>query len=219
MKVIAVPLARCMWVVDFNKVNPKGRSLLGAFQGIGKRYRFSKTPAHLMDYNVNNALEFAAGTFKRGNLDLRVGLLIFSDGLAADCFSSTDDSEAFLEDLREWIAKEYNLPIDDDAIIRKAYLSQLDVKIEKPFILNPVLETIAKKLSAECLTIDGKEREFVVGGFRLWSDDVGKQNAPQPFFFERKWGKPITDNIYFSQAQLTTRQHTELLEELERKSV
>ena len=217
MKVIAVGLARCMWVIDFNKVNPRGRSYLEAFHAIGQRYRFSKFPAHLMDFNAKQGLEFTAGTFRtKDGTDLRVGLTVFNDGLVGDTMSSTDDADAFLADLRDWAAKEHNLVIEDEAILRKAYVSQLEVKMDRSLVLNPKLDNIARKLSEQCLTIDGKPREFFFAGIRFWSDDIGKDNAPLAFWFENKWGTHRADNIYFTQAQLTTQQHTELLEELER---
>jgi hypothetical protein len=217
VKVIAVPLARCMWLIDFDKVNPRGRSLLDALHSIAKRYRFSKFPAHLLDYAKDGGLEFLSGTFIKGGVDLRVGMTVFNNGIQADTLSSTDDAEAFLEDVREWLEKEFNLPIDNDAIIRRSYQSQLDVQVAKELMtVSRQIQKIAERLTAESIPVHGNPTKFLIGGFSIFSEDVGKPGAPMPFRFERKWGTDFDGNIYFAQAQLRTSEHIALLEELER---
>ena len=159
---------------------------------------------------------FLSGTFLRNGVDLRVGLTRYNNGIQADTLSSTDDAEALLEDIREWVAVEHKVNITDDAILRRAYQSQLDVQMTRELqTVNPKLEQIARKLSAKATTLDGKPREFVSGGFNIVPNDVGDDFAPMPFRFERKWGKPFSENIYFSQAQLRTQEHIEILEEME----
>jgi hypothetical protein len=218
MKVIAVPLARCMWLMDFDKINPRGRSLLDAFHALAKRYRFAKFPAHVLDFGEGGGLKFASGEFRNKGIDIRVGLTVFDNGFQADTLSSTDDAEAFLEDMRQWLEKKFNLPIEDEAIIRKSYQSQLDVKFSKELVLvNPKIAPIANRLSSQSTSIDGKQREFFIGGISLFPEDAGNTGVPLPFKLERKWGKPFAgDNTYFAQAQLRTSEHVEILEEIEK---
>lgn len=216
MKILAVTLGRAMWLIDFDKVNPRGRSLLDTLQELAKRYRFAKFPAHLLDYGKSGGLEFLSGTFMRDGVDLRVGLTVFNNGIQADTLSSTDDAEALLEDVREWLAKECNLPIDDDAILRKSYQSQLDVQPAGSLILaNPKLEPLAARLSSQTVSLDGKPRTFAISGLVIVPDDVGGTGAPMPFRLERKWGTPFENNTYFTQAQLRTSEHIKLLSDVE----
>jgi hypothetical protein len=217
MKIISVPLGRAMWLLDFDKINPRGRSLLDTFHAIAKRYRFAKHPAHLLDFGEGGGLKFLSGTFQKGELDLRVGLTVFNNGIQADTLSSTDDAEALLEDLRTWLRDEFNLPIEDDAIINKSYQSQLDVQPGTELkLFNPKLHSLEKTLTSECIAINGKQREYSMGGFSIAPQDAGADGAPLPFRFERKWGLPPEKGIYFSQAQLRTSEHFALLEALEK---
>lgn len=217
MKVIAVPLARCMWLIDFDKVNPRGRSLLDALNGIAKRYRFSKFPSHLLDYGKEGGLSFLSGTFAKDGIDLRVGLTVFNNGIQADTLSSTDDAESLLEDVRNLLEKEFNLPIDDEEIIRRSYQSQLDVTPNKDLIIvKPPIQQLADRLTSEAVPIHGKPKQFFLGGFAMFSEDVGKEGAAVPFRFERKWGTDFEKNIYFTQAPVRTSQHLAILDELEK---
>src|SRR5216684_3592929 len=110
MKLLGTTLARAIWVIDMQQLNPNGRSLMDLFQAMGKRYRFSKFPQHLLDYNEEKALAFLSGTFlKSPTEDVRVGLTIYTNGITGDSISSTENSEAFLQDMAQWAATEHNL--------------------------------------------------------------------------------------------------------------
>jgi hypothetical protein len=217
MKIISVPLGRAMWLLDFDKINPRGRSLLDTFRAIAERYRFAKYPVHLLDFGEGGGLKFLSGTFQRGELDLRVGLTVFNNGIQADTLSSTEDAEALLEDLRTWLRDEFNLPIEDEASIRKSYQSQLNVQPEAELkLFNPKIFSLEKALTSESIAVDGKQRQYSMGGFSIFPQDAGADGAPLPFRFERKWGIPPEKGIFFSQAQLRTSEHFAVLEALEK---
>ena len=218
MKILSVPLARCMWLMDFQKINPRGRSFLDAFHALAKRYRFAKFPAHVLDFADGGGLKFLSGAFRKGDIDLRVGLTVFDNGFQADTLSSTDDAEAFLDDIRQWLASDFNMPIDDEAIIRKSFQSQLDVQFSKELILvNPNIGSLVNKISSQVISIDGKQHPFFIGGISLFPEAAGDTGVPWPFKLERKWGgKPFAENIYFTQAQLRTSEHIDILEEIEK---
>ncbi len=216
MKLLSVFGARCAWIVDMQKLNPTGRSLADILSGLQQRYTFSKSPQHLLDFNKENALEFQAGTFRRGAEGILCGLQIYSNGLIGDTISSTDDSEAFLEDLAKWLATEHKLPIPPTAIVRKFYVSQLYVQSKASLsMINPKLIELANKITAQALTVDGKPRSFAVSGLSFWTDDFGQREAPAPFKFERRYGVPPDQNEYFSMAPLRTQEHLRALDELE----
>jgi hypothetical protein len=217
MKVLGTTLARAIWVIDMQQLNPTGRSLLDLFHAIAKRYRFSKFPQHLLDYNKDSALEFNSGSFlKSPTEDFRVGLTIYTNGITGDSLSSTDESEAFLQDMAQWAAKEHNLPFDQNSVLRKSYLSQVEVSFESELQLaNPKLSFIPSLISAQAVQLDGKPAQYRFGGLTAWSENVGKEGALQPFRLERKYGIPFTENVYFSLATLRTQEHIALLQRIE----
>jgi hypothetical protein len=203
-------------MIDSQLLNPDGRSLWDCYLALAKRYRFSKSPQHLMDMNSSNALEFSAGTFaKSKKLDLRVGLSIYNNAVVADTLSSTDDAELFLQDVAQWAAKEYALSVDT-AIVRKSYLNHMDVKFDYAVqIANPKLDFVVSRLNAQPRSIDGKIVPFGFGSLALWTQHI---NTPQgqAFRLEHKHDTAFTDNTYFSIAPLQTQEHTSLLEDIEK---
>jgi hypothetical protein len=217
MKVLGSTMARCAWVVDMYQLNPDGRSLLDLFQALAKRYRFAKSPENLLDYNKDKALEFNSGTFLKGkNQDVRVGLTIYNNALAADTISSTDNAEAFLADLAQWAKKEHDLVIEPTAILRKTYVSHLDVSFDAELPLaNPKLTFIPSLVGSQAIQIDGKPVEYRMGGITAWGENVGGEGALQPFRLERKWSFPFEKNVYFSTAPLRTQEHIATLQQIE----
>ncbi len=217
MKVLGTTLARAIWVIDMQQLNPTGRSLLDLFHAIAKRYRFSRFPQHLLDYNKDSALEFNSGTFlKSPTEDFRVGLTIYTNGITGDSLSSTDESEAFLQDMAQWAVKEHNVPFDQNSILRKSYLSQLEVKFEGELPLaNPKLKFLPSRIAEQAVQLDGKPVPYAFGGITAWPENVGKEGALQPFRLERKYGVPFADNAYFSLATLRTQDHIATLREIE----
>jgi hypothetical protein len=216
MKLISVSLARAAWLLDLSRANPKGKSLLDEIFELGRRYKFAKFPQHLLDYNKDSALEFSSGTFEFGGTKFRVGLTIYNNAVVADSLSSTSVSEALLQDVAGWLERNADVHVVPH-ILTRSYESQLDIEADlPPYFLNPGLDEVAKKLSAQATAIDGKPREYRLGGFAMWPEDIGKPASPSNFRFERKWGVSNTSTAYFSTAPLKTEQHLELLQDLER---
>ena len=217
MKLLGVTLARTIWAIDMKALNPGGRSLLDLFQAIATRYRFSTFPKHLLDYNKNNALEFNSGTFLKGpNEDLRVGLTIYSDGVVGDSLSSTDNSEAFLEDMAQWAAKDHGLLFDGNSIVRKAHLSQLEVKFDTRLsFINPKLNFLPSRLYSQVVPFDGNATQYGFGGFAVWPENMHKDTTLHVFRLEPKWNTTFAENIYFSSAPVRTQEHVAILQEIE----
>jgi hypothetical protein len=215
MKVLFVGLARTIWLFDLNLLNPMGLSLKGIFDGIGKKYQFAKAPKNMLDVDDQKALSFKAGTFVNSKgVPLMVTFTIHNDGLVVDTNSSTADSTEFLVELTDWIVRDFHLAIPPE--VRKAYVSQIDVECDTPLInINPRLTEFLKSIESRVKPADGKFRKFDVGGLSFWTEDITKLGAPAMVKFERKYQAAFSANHYFSQAPLQTREHLELLGELE----
>ena len=217
MKILGTILARAVWVLDMQQLNPNGRSLLDLYQGIAKHYRFSKFPQHLLDFNAEKALEFNSGTFiKSPNEDRRVGLTIYNNAIVADGLHSTDDSEAFLHDVAKFAAKEHNLVFDLNSIVRTSYSSQLDVQFDsEPPLVNPKLKFLPSRLKSLASSYDGNPMNFGFGGLPVWYSGGVNDGGILSFKLEHKWNIPFEKNIYFSSAPTTTKDHLTILNEID----
>jgi hypothetical protein len=214
MKLLDIDLGRALWTFDLPRL-AQGRSLIDTITAIGERYRFSKFPRNLLDVNKDKALEFNGGTFIKDGLDLRVGLIIYNNGVTADTYSVTDNSEAFLEDLARWLSQEHSLDVKSH-LTRQAYLSQVNVQAKANLHLwNPKIKFVYDAITSHTTTTDGLDRIFNMDGIALGPSDSGDTMAPPRFTLERKWKTKPSENIYFSQASMRTRDHLALLEKIE----
>lgn len=217
MKLLYVSLARSIWLFDTRALNPDGLSLaaLGLFDRFVEKYGFAKAPKNQLDLNEQKALFFEAGTFiNPKQRPVVVSFAIYTDGIIAETQSSTDDSTDFLFAFSGSMKADHNLTLP--AEIRKGFLSQVVVECQTPLAaLNPKLDEFADSLGDALKPLDGQPRRFEVGGIGLWTEDIKKPIAPAAFRFERKWSVPFSSNHYFSEAQLETRTHLNLLDSLE----
>jgi len=207
-----------MWAFDTQLLNLKGFSTQELFKKLDERYSFAKSPKHPLDLNEKGVLAFQLGTFVNSEkAHLNVTFTIYNNGFAAETTSSTNDASEFLQDLAEWMSKEFGFQLPPEDNLKKAYFSQTVVHLDAPLsTLNPKLQTIAGALQANAKSIDGKPRQFEFAGINFWTEDVGQTFAPAPFRLERKWGVPLASNQYFSQAPLETERHLSLIGDVEK---
>ena len=214
MKILSILQGRTVWIFNMSHV-AKGRSLLDTLKALGERYRFGKFPQGLLDVNKDNALEFNSGTFIHNGTDYRVGLTVYSNGFSGDSFADTSISTAFLEDVALWLASEHNVDVKPH-ITRIGYLSQLEVQARGALRLwNPLLEFVPFAVSSLAGTMDGKPRNYNMSGIVVHPEDAGRDFAPSPFQIDKKWGTDPSDNIYYSQAPMSTKDHLDLLNKIE----
>ena len=97
MKLLSVALARTAWTFDVAEINPRGKNIFSDLvPELIARYNFKKAPEEGGDFT--KGMIFALGTFEnRNHDDVQIGLTIWGDGIAADTYSSTEDSDEFLE--------------------------------------------------------------------------------------------------------------------------
>ena len=208
MKLLSVPLARIVWSFDVSEINPRGKNIFSDLvPTLIEAYGFKKYPEEGGDFS--KGMVFGLGTFTNHNNDeVQVGLTVWSDGIAADTYSNTNDSDEFMEGLIEILPQE-GYVFERVMIQRKAYNSHVIVRCEKHLSsLNPRLDEFSKKLSAAI----NPRLMFEPAGIEFWPNQEAKVAN---FSFQRKTGADFSDNRYWSQAALRTDKHLELLQDLE----
>ena len=209
MKLLSVGLARALWLMDINELNPGGKDLFThLFPSLLEDYKFKTCPKQGDD--LSEGMKFTLGEWVREDgTVLMLNLTIFKDGIAADTWSSTKDSEEFLDTALGGLS-ELGFAYDPEIVRRKAYVSQVNVKCSRPLsALNPRLGEFAGRLSS---AVGGTV--FDMAAIELWPDQAHALK-PANFSFQRKIGEPCNSDRYWSQAALPTDRHLELLEELE----
>jgi hypothetical protein len=200
----------------FDKIIP-----LELVAAVKHKYQFVKPDAA----STNAPVDFQAGKCEfNGKL---VGIEQFlvtyvgnrATSLGASTRESSDASDAFLDQVIEWAAKEYIL--DTKEVLPRGYFSQVEFVLSKPLSrhfteLGEIGEAITSYVHGYGLK-DCPSYEF--GGFSMHFDLVKYDDlkpSPQPFAIERRVGSSYDERKYFSQAPLRTQDHKAVLERLER---
>jgi len=225
MQLLSVLMARSIWLIDIRDLNPRGRELrFTLFAELANKYDFSRYPYDRDDdeddYFVTMPTEkepgykFIDGQFRKSNGEvITINLNIFDDGLVAETRSSTQDCDAFLEEVLQWAAQNHGIVYRPDMVRSKARVSELHVRPSHVLSnLNSQLARFAERLSS-LVSISGGTIPFEVSGLTL-APDPTLNPRPSPFIFERAVGIPLSDNRFYTRAPLDTDQHLELLEEL-----
>jgi hypothetical protein len=217
MKLVSVLMARSVWLFDFGQFNPKGLNLWPVCEWLVGKYHFSAYPKNLLDLSSDEkALAFKAGSFinSKGE-NILISLSIYNNGLTAENYSSTADTDEFLQQAAGEISKNFGMTVPKN--VGRGYISQLDIESDFSVLgLNPKLLGLMELLSSSVTTIDGKPRKFDFGGLHFWTEDTNPATSPSYFRFERKIGLPFSSKRYFSQAALKTQEHLEFLTVLEK---
>lgn len=217
MKLLSVQRARSIWFVNLMDLNPRGYNLLSIIPAIIEKYKFQSFPTKWEELDLTKGVKYLGGTFQKDSRhDISVELNIYSNGLFADTRSSTEDSDAFLDELLTWITAEFDLVPYQEILNSKVYISELNMQTDSHLnALNPKLTAFANRLTS---LIEGHENHpiaYETVGIYLWTNPI-ITNPPGGFRFERVEGAPFNENRYYSAAPLQTNLHLEMLEELEK---
>lgn len=200
---------------DSDEINPYGKDIKQVIRAIGERYHFTQYPKEDKDFigignNPKDGAEFLGGTFR----DLVVGVTVFDDGIVAETRASTTETDAFVEDLLQWLVIQFGFVYEREMVLSKHYVSQLLVTTDRSVAaLSPKLAGFATKLSGLTST-DNNPVVYEPSGIIFRSDPANKV-SPSVFTFDRRAGAPFRENKYYSQAPLQTQVHLEMLSELE----
>jgi len=128
--------------------------------------------------------------------------------------TSTDDADEFLNQLISWASKTFG--IQYLKIAEPAYSSQLEVKLARS--LNdyfPSMKTVCEMASRMLPDIFSSKPPYEVAGITLSFDRLKYTPTPANVRIERRDSAPYSENLYFSEAPLTTKNHLVLLTALE----
>ncbi len=217
MKLLSVALARSVWLGHVNDLNPRGIHLPAAvFPWLLQTYKFQKLPPQAIPDSASGItmdIKFERGQFTTTEGDvIDVALSIYRDGLVADSFASTVQTDAFLDNVLTRLAELFNLPDYRQIIRKKTYLSQIYITTDRSLesLLNPRLKQVFKYLAE---TVE-EDVVWQTGGITFWPDQISKIN-PHPFTIERAVSVPFSEKRYYSAAPLPTDKHIELLAKVE----
>ncbi len=207
MQITNTLLARTAWFLDVNTLNPLGLALGPIHSTLIQKYKFLVYPTSPYEFDLTKGVKYLNGEFEFNDKKIGVNITFFNNGWAADTLVSTEASDAFLEDLEEWLTS-LQFRSAKKLVTKTVHESQLvatsDINIKKlSDSLNPIVSLVAR--------LSGNETEDF-SGF-----SIGPETYPtQTFTFERRANTPSSEKLYFSRALLQSAEHKQVLLELER---
>jgi len=213
MELLSVRTARLLVFFPTNELNPHGRALIqDVFPAFVERYHFAKYPQKYEEFDESNGVRFENGAWN----GLQCTIVIYHNGILVDTRSSSDDSETILEDALKWGADSFGLVYKPEMLMRKAYLSELDIKCDIPLeSLNSKLDAFVNKLSTTVSQLTGQNLNYKADALRLNFDTAFSKGPAGPMRIERLAEVPFAENKYYVSAPLPTKLHLEFLEEFE----
>ena len=194
MKLLAVRLARSIWLMPSYFLNPNGTFLRPSIEIMKTRYNFLKSP---LDFPFppppNDGLTFLSGAFGTKNGMVQVtSMAMHNDGIVIDTRSSTNDADLFMEDVVAWYNKEFGMPAISDLPVKKIYVSELNVSFQHaPTFFNPKLASLIHEISSAIGDDGAQKADFL--SFQLGTDQT-RTNRPAVFRIDREVNTRIEEN-------------------------
>lgn len=211
MRLVSVQRARALWLFPLADINPTGKYILPVLAAIVKRYSFANVPNLAEALQKQEGAIFGQGCFTFESEQVGVELALYNDGIIGDTTSSTDASDAFLEDLLEWVVTEHGL--NRPSLVRRAYASEIYVECDHTLAsLTPGLDAFGIRLNQ--VLNQYRNAAYTLTGIAFTAQQTSAIQNP-PFRFEKAEGLPAPHNRYYGAAPVKTHEHVELLRDLE----
>jgi len=214
MELSAVLLARVYTFIDVYELNPNGRVYYPHLvDALVRRYGFTTFPQKPEDFDEAKGVKFLNGRLGNKTIDQ---IIIFNNGLVLDTRISTDESKELLREALVWASRELGANFHDGMTKQTNYLSQLIFYSNSPLQkISPVLNRAASKVTDIVSGRDERLHKYEVTGVTITFDQLTAVRKPHSFTLERRENTRFEENKFFSSAPLETKQHIELLEEIE----
>jgi hypothetical protein len=189
-----------------------------AVKALEEKFKFQAVPnkaEELANPTQTAPLVFRYGTCKvAGRAVVIVILQIFPTAVLAGVDTSTEDAESFLDELIEWASEKFG--IEYQKLAEPAFSSQLEVKLAKPLgEYFPRLKKVCEAGSKLISDVFVNKPPYELAGITLSFDRLKFIPSPGNIRLERRESAPYADNLYFSEAPMTTKNHLALLKLLE----
>jgi hypothetical protein len=140
-------------------------------------------------------------------------LQIFSAGITITTHTGTSDSLAALRHVVDWATAHFDVKFEP--VREPGFWSQLNVRFEKPLAdLFPQLKPIAREIGARHSNFLNFRPQFELGSLQFVYEAKSNLTAIA-FRIERAVNVSFDENLYLSDAPLTTEDHQTILTEFE----
>src|SRR5580698_2966709 len=189
MELLSIGSARSVWLFDINELNPSGKSIFPEILvWMGEQYSFQTFPKSLAEIDVEKkGFLFKAGKFQTTDDSITVNFSLFSDGVVAETWASTEKGDAFIEEVLRTATRKYDLTFRPDMIRAKHYVSEVNVRLNYPLNrINPGTARFCGQLDETFAR--HRLAPFEMTGMIFGQDTSSSSYKPAGLYIERKTG-------------------------------
>jgi hypothetical protein len=218
MEVVSIETGRATWLFPTEEFVPLG-GIDGTviIQRVAERYQFKNFPqSPTREETDKNGLKFLTGIFefqgKKAGID---EFALYNDGIVV-VSNTTEHSNAFLDDLFGFLVKGFQFRRPSSSI-KKVYVSILTVEFENPIGLMLANQAALMSLVGEYLNApQGTAHNVELTRVDFALDDSAIASSARPkLILESRATVPLSRRRYLSNAAMHTKDHLELLSEIE----
>jgi hypothetical protein len=217
MKLVSVLGAKVVRLFPVRAEEGRVVSAAALARAFEARYGFLQGPHTVQEYEMSNGVVFQRGMF--GGKPVIDKFTIYNDGVVCDLSADSSIADSFIDDVIAWARDEQFLATQTSEVIRRAYLSNVDVQMDiDASTAFPGFDELCGRIAETIRSYGQHAPDFKPTMFGFHGDvtTLPGKTGPPGFSLERREGESYEANRYFSKAPLTTADHVELLGELER---
>jgi hypothetical protein len=179
------------------------------------RFQFSKGPSTASELDLSKGVTFEAGHYGGSN----IGKFVITNVVFyLDTADSTDTSQSVLMDLFQWASTEFELKFEKSSIRRWAFLNNVVFSTDFPLLdyQNPIFSSVGDKIGSAVSAAMGEEVIYRSSAVTFSHDPLLRQNNIADFVIQHRATTSFKENVFWSEAPVSTRLHLELLADIEK---
>lgn len=178
------------------------------------RYRFWEIPRSAAEYNFETGVKFGHGMFSGVPITY---VQLFTNGIIAQATANTSVLDELIDDMMSWSSREFGLRYEVSEPVTKGATSAMEVRLSAD-----LLERIDRFSSFTARLTEAVRQNGVsispyqLAGLQFVSDpSAAVPVQPGRFVFERRTQRPFAENVFYTEAPVSSDAHLQLLEALE----
>lgn len=187
-------------------------------KAVQEQYKFVTVPKTLAEFDRSKGIKFEHGYFMLGDRKIVLDRVdIFNNGISVGTRAYTEDVDQFLDSVIEWSTTVMGMRQDTSSPVEKLFLSNVEVEMKNVLSTRSKFsDAVSKSLSKQLAEYGLQAKAFETIGITMHFDSL-KLSSPIPtnFKLERREGHEFGKNVFFSSAPLKTKDHLELLQQME----
>lgn len=180
-------------------------------EAVKSRYRFVDFPKEASDFTSGGGFTFRYGNFKDFIIDR---MTVYNDGILVSASVTSDQLDEVIADFMDALKSDFNLVADPGSTV-SMYNSKIEIELNHGISQwFERFQSISDSLASSARSKGIDVRSYELAGFSF-AGEGSSEIKPGRFSFERRVDRLFDENVFFSEAPLSTPEHLGLIQNIE----